>query len=65
MFKLPSGRQVAIPCQIILKMAELNAQTVDRYLIRPGACQSLRSGTGHSGKSRPDHDPDRFGMRIL
>jgi len=46
-------------------MAELNAQTVDRYLIRPGACQSLRSGTGHSGKSRPDHDPDRFGMRIL
>ena len=31
--QLPSGRQVAIICQNILEMAELNAQTVDRYPI--------------------------------
>ena len=31
--RLPSGRQVAIICQNILKMAELNAQNVHRYPI--------------------------------
>lgn len=31
--KLPSGRQVAIHCQRILKMAELNVQNVHRYPI--------------------------------
>ncbi|MDQ5908372.1 MAG: hypothetical protein QG599_463 [Pseudomonadota bacterium] len=31
--QLPSGRQVAILCQNILKMAELNAQNVQRYPI--------------------------------
>ena len=31
--KLPSGRQVAIHCQRILKIAELNAQNVHRYPI--------------------------------
>lgn len=31
--KLPSGRQAAIHCQRILKMAELNAQNVHRYPI--------------------------------
>lgn len=30
---LPSGRHLAITCQIVLKMAELNAQSVQRYPI--------------------------------